>query len=55
MTSAQIEERGRAMLAFCNTVRARGSLAVTEEVEDLPALRAEWVVARAAERQRRAK
>jgi hypothetical protein len=50
MTSAQIEMRGRGVRQFCETVRQRGSVALTEEVEDLAALRALWLVARAAER-----
>jgi hypothetical protein len=54
MTSAQIEDRGRGLLAFCNTVRERGEVAEVEEREDLPALRAMWIIAKATERVRRA-
>jgi hypothetical protein len=52
MTADAIEARGRAMRAFCERVRARGSRAVTEEDEDLVMLRAAWIVARAAEQRR---
>jgi hypothetical protein len=39
---AAIESRGRAMAAFCRRVRERGAVALVEENEDLPRLRAEW-------------
>ena len=47
-----IERRGVAMVEFCARVRERGGRAETEEDEDLPALRAEYILRRAAVRAR---
>jgi aryl carrier-like protein len=52
MMSADIERRGRAMREWCERVRQRGDRAQVEELEDLPCLRAAWLMARAAERAR---
>jgi hypothetical protein len=52
MSAAEIQRRVRAMLEWCDRVRERGGRAEIEEDEDLPCLRAEWILARAAERAR---
>jgi hypothetical protein len=49
LAARELERRGRAMRAFCDTVRARGGIAEVEENIDLPTLRAVWVIARAGE------
>lgn len=49
MSPAEILARARAMRAFADTVRARGGRAVVEEDEDIPVLRALYVMAVAAE------
>jgi len=53
MTSADILQRGFAMRAFCDRVRERGGVATVEEREDLPALRAQFLIARSIERGRK--
>jgi hypothetical protein len=50
---ASLARRGRAMRRFCESVRARGGIATTEENEDLPLLRLAYVVERAALQARR--
>lgn len=50
MTSAEIAARGRAMADFCRRGRQRGGRVLVEELEDLPCLRAEWLMVHAAER-----
>jgi hypothetical protein len=54
MSRSEIEARGKAMAEFCRRVRERGGVAVTEETEDLIALRAEWIVVVATTRGRSA-
>jgi hypothetical protein len=51
-TIESIVERGRAMRQFCDRVRSRGGFALTEEVEDLPALRVQFLIARSIARGR---
>ena len=40
MTVESVRRRGIAMRQFCDRVRERGGVAIVEETEDLPALRA---------------
>jgi hypothetical protein len=47
-----IVARGQAMRRFCDAVRERGDVAVVEEFEDLPALRAQFLIQRSIQRGR---